>query len=89
MNKNLLLEIQGRSLKLLAYDHEIAVQEKLDRDLVAFAVRADREGLTRRQRIKAMNEIIEESFQRSQDGLIIATAKDILANLKLTNKHLG
>ena len=89
MNKNLLLEIKGRSLKLFAYSFEVRVMEKLRRDLVAYSVEAERKGLTSKQQEMDMRAITDKAFKRSESGLIKAVAKDVLSNLKLTLKHLG
>lgn len=88
MDKNLLLEVRGRSLRLFAYLHENRVQEQIDRDLVAFAVEAERKNLTPKKKELGLKKIIDDGFKESEDGVLLSVAKDVLSNLKLVKKHL-
>lgn len=87
MDKSLLSEIRGRSLKLFAYAFENKTQEDIDAKLVAFHAKAEREGLSPKQREIQMKAIVDKGMKSSLPGLLTATAKDMLSNLKLIDKH--
>lgn len=89
MNKNLLLEIRGRSLELLAYAHEKRVLESIRRELVAYATKARRKGTPPKRRELDMKAIVAEALGGSEESLIDETAKDVKSNLKLADKHIG
>ena len=88
MNKNLLLEIKGRSLELLAYAYEKRFMRRLHRDLVAFTAEAERKDLSSKQREIGYREIREKAFAESESGLVKAVAKDTISQLKLSQKHI-
>lgn len=89
MNKNLLFEIKGRSLELLAYAYEKRVLDKLRRDLVAFAVKAKRKSFSARKTQTQMKAIAANALPETDDKLIDAVAKDATSNLKLAEKHIS
>lgn|GEM_PF-4345559 len=89
MNKNLLLEIKGRSLELLAYAYEKAVLDRLQRDLIATDVECQRLGLAPKQHELRLKAVTAEALGDADEELIDAVAKDVLNNLKLADKAIG
>ena len=86
MNKNLLLEIRGRSLKLKSYISEKKMMRKINKKLVALNIKVKREGVTPKQHeIKALA-IVDRIMSETNTGGKIA--KDVVAQLKLTEKHI-
>lgn len=86
MNKNLLLEIRGRSLKLKSYIKEKKMMREINRRLIALNVKAKREGIPpKKHEILALS-IVDNVMGKLDNSSV---AKDIQAQLKLADKHIG
>ena len=86
MNKNLLLEIRGRSLKLKSYISEKKMMRKINKQLVTLNIKAKRKGITPKQHeIKALAIVDRIMGETNTSGKI---TKDVVAQLKLTEKHI-
>ena len=86
MNKNLLLEIRGRSLKLKSYISEKKMMRKINRQLVSLNLEVRRKGITPKQHELKALEIVDRIMSETKTSNNMA--KDIVAQLKLTENHL-